>query len=186
MPFGCRWPDVMARELGPDYLVIPEGLNGRTTVWEDPVMPFRRGSDHLLPLLHSHKPLDAVVMMLGTNDMKVRFSASAYDIARGMALLVDIARKSETGPGGSAPRILVAPPPLTTLTEFAEQFEGAAVKSARLAAHYKSVAAEYGCSFFDSGDAVRSSELDGIHLDVESHATLGRALAGAVGRMPGA
>jgi lysophospholipase L1-like esterase len=179
-----RWPSVMACELGAGFLVIPEGLNGRTTVWEDPVMPFRRGSDHLLPCLHSHKPLDAVVIMLGTNDMKVRFSASAYDVGRGMALLADIVRKSECGRAGAAPHtLLVAPPPFTTLAEFAEQFEGAPEKSRRLPSHYRAVAQEFGCRFFDSGDVVKSSEIDGIHLDAVSHALLGRAIAACLREM---
>jgi lysophospholipase L1-like esterase len=35
-PLAERWVSVLALALGPEYLVIPEGLNGRTTVWPDP------------------------------------------------------------------------------------------------------------------------------------------------------
>ena len=34
-PRGARWPEVMARLLGPEAEVIAEGLPGRTTVHED-------------------------------------------------------------------------------------------------------------------------------------------------------
>src|SRR6185436_143967 len=65
-----RWPGVLARELGSGYSVIEEGLGGRTTVHDDPVMGNRNGSLHLPPCLESHKPLDLVVLMMGTNYLK--------------------------------------------------------------------------------------------------------------------
>ena len=78
-----RWVSVLARELGPEYQVIAEGLNGRTTVWPDPVEgEHKNGKAYLLPCLESHHPLDLVVLMLGTNDLKHRFGLSAWDIAR--------------------------------------------------------------------------------------------------------
>ena len=32
-----RWTGILQRELGADYYVVEEGLNGRTTVWDDPI-----------------------------------------------------------------------------------------------------------------------------------------------------
>ena len=37
----------------------------------------------------SHKPLDVVAIMLGTNDLKQRFGKSAWEIAEGVGVLVD-------------------------------------------------------------------------------------------------
>ena len=79
---NTRWPCVLQRELGEEFLVIPEGQNGRTTVWDDPVEGQKNGMTYLLPCLESHKPLDLVIITLGTNDLKHRFSVTAYDIAR--------------------------------------------------------------------------------------------------------
>ncbi|HEY9054956.1 MAG TPA: GDSL-type esterase/lipase family protein, partial [Rectinemataceae bacterium] len=104
-----RWPEVLKatlQELHPgQFEVIAEGQNGRTTVWDDP-LGFKRGSDYLLPCLESHKPVDLLVIMLGTNDLKHRFGLSAYDVAKGLGRLVELARGCEFGPGSKAPKVL--------------------------------------------------------------------------------
>src|SRR5437867_8271019 len=82
-----RWPGVLRRELGDGWWVVEEGLSGRTTVWDDGLEPFRNGRAFLLPTLLSHQPLDVVVVMLGTNDLKRRFGVSAREIAEGAGLL---------------------------------------------------------------------------------------------------
>ena len=116
--------------------------------------------------------------MLGTNDLKVRFSVSAFDIANGAGVLVGIVQKSETGHNNGSPRILLmAPPPLSKLTDFAEMFEGGAEKSRKLAGHYGRIAAEKGCHFLDSSQLLVSSDADGVHFDPEAHAALGIAVA---------
>ena len=98
-PLEARWVSVLARELGSDYLVIPEGLNGRTTVWPDPVEgEYKSGKTYLIPCLESHYPVDLVVMMLGTNDLKHRFGLSAWDIAHGAGTLVEMIQGSAFGP----------------------------------------------------------------------------------------
>ncbi len=79
-PF-IRWTGVLAQELGAMYRVIEEGPNGRTTLWDDPIEGYKNGKEYLIPCLESHRPIDLVVMMLGTNDLKIRFSVPAYDIA---------------------------------------------------------------------------------------------------------
>ena len=78
-----RWPGVLRKELGEGYLVIEEGLNGRTTVWDDPIEGYKNGKTYLVPCLETHKPLDLVIILLGTNDLKMRFSVSALIQAAG-------------------------------------------------------------------------------------------------------
>ena len=137
-PRARRWPSVMQRELGADFEVIAEGLNGRTTVHDDPIEPFRSGADALPPCLMSHEPVDLVILALGCNDLKKRFSVSAFDIAEGAARLIFLARAYGVGPDGRPPKILlVAPPPLAKLTGFKEMFEGGAEKSLLLGARYR-------------------------------------------------
>ena len=173
-PRHIRWTGVLARELGPGHHVIEEGLNGRTTVFDDPIETHRRGRDYLIPCLRSHAPLDLVIIMLGTNDVKLRFSAPAYDIAKGMSALVGIIKQA-------APQVLLmSPPPLAKLTEFAEQFEGGTEKSKRLAGYYSGVAAEFACHFLDAGEFIISSDVDGLHFDAPEHAKLGMAVAAKV------
>lgn len=181
-----RWTGVLQRELGEAYEVIAEGLNGRTTVWDDPIEGYKNGKEQLIPILTSHKPIDLVTIMLGTNDLKKRFSVSAYDIAESAGVLVDMVQKSDCGPGERPPKVLLmAPPPVGRLTEYEEMFEEAEAKSRLFSKHYRRVAEEHGCAFFDAAEVIVSSNLDGIHLEVDEHRKLGRAVADLVRQILG-
>lgn len=174
-----RWTGVLAKELGSGYQVIEEGLCSRTTLWDDPIGGYKNGRDYLIPCLESHKPIDLVVLMLGTNDLKLRFSVSAYDIAASIAVLVEIIQKSATGVGNQPPQVLlIAPPPLGLLTEYNEMYEGGLAKSQKLGAYYRQVAEQYRCAFLDAGQVIVSSDLDGVHFDADQHSRLGKAVAG--------
>ena len=179
-----RWTGVLRQALGEGYLVIEEGLNGRTTVWDDPIEGYKNGKEYLIPCLETHKPIDLVIIMLGTNDLKMRFSVPACDIAAGAGVLVDIVAKSETGPGDSAPPVLlIAPPPVAKLSEFAEMFEGGKAKSEMLSHHFRLVAEERGCALLDASEVIVSSDVDGIHFDLDEHRKLGEAVAARVRQM---
>jgi lysophospholipase L1-like esterase len=184
-PREMRWTGVLQRALGAEYHVMEEGQNGRTTVWDDPVEGNRKnGLKYLLPCLESHHPLDLVVMMLGTNDLKIRYSVSPMDIGWSVRNLAEAVLKSAWGPGGAAPRLLlIAPPPLAKLTEFADLFDGGVDKSRRLGKRYADVAAEVGCAFLDAGSIVKTSDLDGVHFEAAEHKKLGEAVAREVRRL---
>ncbi len=168
----------MREIIGDGYEVVMEGLNARTTVWDDPIEEGRCGKDYLMPCLLTHDPIDLVILMLGTNDLKKRFSVSAFDIGRSIGLLLDKILASGTGPVGEAPKVLLmSPPPVAKLTEFAEMFEGAQEKSKQLPAYYSQYAEERGCSFFDTGSLIRCSDADGIHFEPEEHVKLGKKVA---------
>jgi lysophospholipase L1-like esterase len=176
-----RWTGVLQQELGREYHVIEEGCNGRTTVWDDPIEGYKNGRDYLIPCLVSHKPLDLVTIMLGSNDLKMRFSLSPFDVANGAGVLVDIVQKSDCGPRNRAPKVLLlAPPPIAKLTEYAEMFAGAEVKSRKFSEHYRRVAQEYGCELLDTSEVIVSSDLDGIHFEASEHKKLGQAIAARV------
>lgn len=176
-----RWTGVLVACLGPGYAVIEEGLNGRTTLRDDPIEPDRNGLTYLRPCVESHRPLDAIIVMLGTNDLKQRFAASASDIAQGAARVADTARRFASVPGGPEVKaLLVAPPPVVALTDLDQMFAGAIEKSRQFSRYYRMAAEWNGLAFFDAGAVIVSSELDGIHLDAEEHRKLGEALAGEV------
>jgi lysophospholipase L1-like esterase len=183
-----RWPGVLRAELGADWLVIEEGLNGRTTVSDDPVeyYPDRNGRTYLPACLDSHRPLDVVAIMLGTNDLKARFNKSAWEVAQGVGVLVDIVKAAGVGRNGGVPEVVVICPPviLDRLPLHPDLFAGAPAKSRGLAAQYAAVAAERSVRFFDAGSVIASSAHDGFHLDPEAHAGLGRALAAELRKLP--
>ena len=185
-PPATRWPGVLRSELGEGYWVVEEGLSGRTTVWDDALSPHRNGRELLPPLLLTHEPLDLVIIMLGTNDLKHRIGVSAREIAEGAGMVVDIVAGSDCGPDGGAPQaLLVCPPPVAHLDELDDEFEGATEKSGQLAGHYAAIAEVRSCAFFDAGSVISSSDVDGIHLDEPEHRVLGQAIAGHVRTLVG-
>jgi lysophospholipase L1-like esterase len=181
-----RWPGVMAAELGPAWTVLEEGLNGRTTVHPDPVEGlWLDGSSTFTAILRSHMPLDVVAIMLGTNDLKARFSAGPYDIASGVGVLLKQLKQAEAGRNAGVPKALVVcPPPILPsngeFTFFGEMLAGGHAKSLRLAPFYAQVAVEQGAALLDAGRIIQSSPYDGIHLDPDMQAKLGKAVARAV------
>jgi len=177
-----RWPGVLAAELGDGWRVVEEGLPGRTTVYPDPISGVHKNGLALLPAaLESHRPLDVVVLMLGTNDLKQRFQVPPVEIGESVSLLLHTIRHSYMGPGGTQPAmLLVAPPPVLEAGCLAEVFAGGSVKSRRLAETYAAVAARHGAAFLDAGQVIASSPLDGVHFDAAEHVLLGRAVAQAL------
>ncbi len=175
-----RWPGVVRDLLAGTWLVIEEGLSGRTTVNDDPIEGAEKnGRTYLRPCIMSHKPLDLIILMLGTNDLKARFGKSASEIALGMGALVTDIKSMPAGVDGRIPEImLVSPPPISAeLHEWADVFDGGHEKSKRLAAEYERVAEAQELHFFDAGSVVSSSDRDGFHLDIPGHRALGEALA---------
>lgn len=184
-PRATRWTGVLRNTLGDDYLIIEEGLNGRTTVWDDPIELDKNGATYLRPCIQTHKPMDLVIIMLGTNDLKTRFSLNAYDIAAGAGVLVDIVQKSNTGIDASAPEVLLIAPPPTVHYPNTEIFVGAPEKSSGFSKQYRKVANEKKCHFLDAGEHVESSPVDGIHLEAQMHERLGLAVADKIKKILG-
>jgi lysophospholipase L1-like esterase len=179
---STRWPTLMAGHLGPNWHVIEEGHPGRTTVHDDPIEgAYRNGITVLPSMLESHKPLDVVILMLGTNDLKGRFSVNPTDIALSLERLIGMIRAFACGPNGTAPGILlVAPPPILEVGCLVEMFEGGQSKSQGLSAAIAAAAARAKVSFLDAGAHIAVSPIDGIHYDEAAHATLALVLARAI------
>jgi lysophospholipase L1-like esterase len=183
-PEEQRWPGVLARALGAGWRVIDEGHPGRTTLHDDPIEGAHKNGLRALPaLLESHRPLDLVVIMLGTNDLKRRFSVTASDIAASAEKLILAVRQSEAGPNlGAPPVLLVAPPPIAETGCLAGMFEGGAAKSLTLGARMAEAAERQGVAFLDLAGRVEVDPLDGIHYGIAAHAAIGAAVAEAIAR----
>jgi lysophospholipase L1-like esterase len=182
-PREIRWPRVMAAALGDGYEVIEEGLNGRCTVFDSPLTSGRNGLTYLEPCLLSHAPVDLVIIMLGTNDLKRIYGVTAAEIAQGAGRLVDVARRSLSGPAETSPKVLlVSPVPLGEVTENSEMWGlgDSRDESKRLAGMYRLVAESQDVGHFDAGAVVQTHPDDGVHLDAAACAMLGAAMANAV------
>ncbi len=177
-----RWTGILQKELGEEYSIITEGLSGRTTVWEDPIEEERCGKVQMLPIMDSQAPFDLMIIFLGSNDMKSRFHASAWDSAQGAGLLVQKAL-AQVNAFRNEPKVLLMAP--TSLGDSVEQschiaFYGSVEKSKKLGYWYEKVANQLKVDFIDAGQIVKSSEIDGLHFDKDQHELLGKAVADKV------
>jgi len=176
-----RWTGLLQQALGEGYYVIEEGLNGRTTVFDDPVEIDKSGWKHLPSLLKSHAPLDLVVIMLGTNDLKVRFAATPLDISQGAEQLVKLALASDAGRDFRAPRVLLCSPiALMEETFIGEMFGNRRADSLRLGDLYRDVAQRNGVEYLRVSDFAGPSPVDGLHLDLDGHRKVAEAMRSAI------
>lgn len=186
LPFEARWPGVMElalNETAPSKVrVIEDCLNGRRTVFEDPFKAGRNGLQGLSQRIEVNSPLALVILMLGTNDFQSIHPYNAWHSAQGIATLINSIRTAPIEPGMGMPDILVVAPPAiqTAAGLMADKFAGGDQKCAGLAAAYQHVCSELHCHFFDADRVVRTSKLDGVHLDQAEHLTLGKAIAEVV------
>lgn len=176
-----RWPNVLQKALGPSVEVVADGLRGRTTAYDEHLAACDRNGARILPTtLYTHAPLDLVIILLGSNDMKPAIAGTALAAMQGMRRLTEIVRLNATRDGTSEPPaiLVVAPPPLceTANPEFAAMFAGGVEQSRMIAGFYADLADAEGYGFFDAGSVAATTPIDGVHLDAANTRAIGRAL----------
>lgn len=177
-----RWTRRLQALLGDEYLVTEEGLSGRTTCFEDPIHEGLSALQYITPCLKSHEFVDLLVIMLGTNDVKERFAASAACVAIGMGRLVKKALATECW-GPNKPNVLVIAPPhigegMPASEVGATMGAGCVEKSRELAKYYKQQCDLIGCHFLDAQElGCQFNDIDCMHLTRKGHETLATALA---------
>ena len=182
---GVRWTSRLASLLGEEYRVVEEGCNGRTTIFDDPLEGWKNGLDYLKPCLNSHKPVDIVVLMLGSNDLKETFHATAAEIADGAGVLVKTIREFTEEKQGFIPQVVLVSPPeigegIRYSAFYGSFLENAIERSRQFPAEYKRIADTYGCVFCDAAEWIRPSEADSLHLDPEAHRVLAEKLSDVI------
>lgn len=173
---GIRWPDILTRQLGEGYRVVMEGLSGRTTAYDRPDAPaWKNGYPYLAPCLVTHRPVDILAIMLGTNDCNANMGLSAEEIAAGMEKLVVTAKEVLQEEQRFVPKIVViAPAPIDPHLEgtvFADQLDETSVEKSRaIVPLYRAIAEKHGCAFLHAD--VEVSPIDCEHLTQAGHARL--------------
>lgn len=190
-PANVRWTGLLQTDLGEGHIIIEEGLGGRTTSVDDPTDPRLNGSAYLPSALASHLPLDLVILMLGTNDTKVYFHRSAFEITVGMSKLVGQVRSCAGGVGTvyPAPQVLIiAPPPFAPMphAHFYSLFEGAHEKTSQFGKLYGDLADFMKVHFLDAGQVMSTDGIDGIHFSQANNLALSKAVAEKVRSIFGA
>lgn len=177
-----RWPDAMI-EGRDDIHLVTEGLRGRTTAYARPSASADMSGVKALPiLLHSHAPLDLIIIMLGTNDIYEGYELN--QIRDGLARLIEIIRHHPWRlPVVCEPKIMLISPPPVTAAESTDVTPAMTEKSQALAAIIKTLAADNACAFFDAATVTRASAVDGFHLEAEDSRSLGLSIAAEFGRL---
>lgn len=183
-----RWTSLLQNALGDDYLVIEEGLSGRTTVFDAPEMPGMKGLDFIQPCLMTHEPVDLLILMLGTNDTRAILNISPKGIALGLSRLVLWAKATPDVWRNNQPNILViAPPHILNCLYQNDAYEcmgpGCVEKSRQLADEYQKRCRDLGCTFLDAEGIAEFNHVDGMHLTKKGHAALAAKLTALVPAM---
>lgn len=172
-----RWTCLLQKRLGDKYLVLEEGLSGRTTVFTDPLHEGMAGLDFIYPCLMSHEPVGLLIIMLGTNDCKERFGANAACIGAGMDRLISKAMTVDCWKDGKPNVLVVAPPHMKE--GFHDEVMGLCCieKSKNLAQYLESAAKNHGAAFIDAEGFAQFNTLDFTHLTRDGHRALADKLA---------
>ena len=174
-----RWTCLLQKALGNEYLVLEEGLSGRTTAFSDPLHESMDTVSVAYPILMSHEKVDLLIIMLGTNDTKERFAANAPAIAVGMERLIKKCKSVECWPDKGPNILVVCPPPLGDGFHDEVMGRGCVEKSKALPPYMKAVAARNGVHYLDAGNC-EFNPVDFTHLTKKGHAQLAALLAEAV------
>ena len=170
-----RWTGIL-QSLTQDLRIVDEGLCGRTTVFEDALRPGRRGVASLQGILESHSPIDTVILMLGTNDCKSLYRASAHTIGKGIELCLDEITKYVD------PKKIVLVSPIHLGEDVWHQdkdpeFDQKSVEVSRgLKDVYRQIADKRGTAFLAASDIAAPSPVDDEHLDANGHALFAEAI----------
>lgn len=178
---GVRWTSVLSERLGDTYEIIEEGLSGRTASCDDPLFEGLNGYRYIYPCIMSHRPLDLVILMLGTNDAKERFGLTPLNIAMGILRLAGKVRNTQTGRDGKDPEILiVAPAPIGPLYKETNAFHSMGresdVKTKEMIPFLHTLAIEQGYHFLSAGSHLSMGEVDHMHLDEQGHQKMAELL----------
>lgn len=177
--FQTRWTGLLSDLLGEEYRIIEEGLNGRTSSFDDPFDPYKNAMDYIIPCLQTHEPLDLTILMLGSNDMKSYLNPSVEKIAGSLSRLCQVILSTS-----GAPVLLVSPILLgdqMKTSDFAASFPPSSVAmSHELSAALRQVADKLHIAFLDAAQITEPSPEDSLHLSPEGHRKLAQAFAAKI------
>jgi len=172
-----RWTKLLQRMLEEGYEILEEGLSGRTAVCDDPLNEGLRGLDYIYPCVMTHAPLDLVIIMLGTNDAKERYSLTPNNISAGITRLASKVKGTMTGRDGNDPLILVVAPPAIgrgynetpALLSMGREFD---TKTREMIPYLKEMAELNGLAFLNTDETVPMNNIDYMHLNPAGHAKM--------------
>ena len=179
---NIRWTGILQELLGNNYEIIEEGLNGRTTNLDSPQKAGKNGKTYLLSCLESQKPIDLIIISLGTNDLKAKYSATPESIGKGLEECIEAIKIEGKDNQGKIPKVIIMSPAIIIEKErerFGKveiDFLGANLKSKMLGEIYKNIAEINDFNFINLSKIVTASDIDGIHFDEDQHRKIANVL----------
>jgi len=179
-PRSVRWTGVLQNLIGDDFEIINEGLSGRTLVAFNSEYPERTGITHLKAILLTHRPIDLVIVMLGTNDVKDIYNLSAEQISEHLEQTIKLIQEQ-----GVQKTLVVCPAKVIAREDGTvdARFSKAPEKMEKLPLLFKEVAEKYNCNFLNLQEHITSSKIDGFHLEPEMHRKIGELLAKEISKI---
>ena len=185
---NTRWTGVLSRELGEEYRVLEDGIPGRTTVWNNPMQEeYRCGLDALGYSLHSARPIDMVVLMLGSNDLNF---TDAFGMYKGLRMVVRRILNAEAFYPGvekvfrNGPKLLLVSPilmdPEVAVKRPEIHLSGGYPDICKFSAYTHRLAEEMGVAWMDAAEFAHPDPQDCLHMDAQNHLALGKAIADKV------
>lgn len=177
-----RWTGVLQQLLGSKYNIIEEGLNGRTTNVNEKqdhglgyFRPFRSAMDLLSVLIETNSPLDLIIVMLGTNDLKTNFNQSSEMIAKNMRLVCESIINNDYFQTKSI--ILVSPSHINEESpNLLDSFIGTTQASQSFSNSYRKISNDLNLYFVDASESVKTNKIDGLHWDSKQHSDFANSL----------
>lgn len=181
---NTRWTGLLQKMLGEEYMVIEEGQGGRTIALNSADEGEKSAYDYICPCLESQAPFDLLIIMLGTNDLQVKFGLSAGQISQEMdRLLTKVRGFTEylMEPPARLKILLVSPIHVGENIENCADSEvlggrTAVEKSRKLAPLMRAVAEKHDCYFMDASKIAEPGEADQLHMDAEGHQKMADAM----------
>lgn len=184
-----RWTALLRKSLPDDCVVIEAGMNSRTTSFDDPTCDYLNGRKGLLYTLLSAKPVDLLIVSLGTNDLKY---TDAKGSSRGLDALLHTVESANhiCSDHGCTPvlapsaQVLVISPialhPSIDAKQPPSSLSGKYDASLHFAEYYYEVSQAHHTAFLDAAQYAFASEADCVHMPAEAHAALAAEITKAV------
>ena len=170
-----RYPCVLQKMLGDDYIVLEEGMNGRTSSFDDPLIEGANGLSAIVQTLKCHEPVDLLIIMLGTNDTKSCFGQCSKGIAYGLRRILKKAIDTECWDGKKPSVLYVCPPVIPEEIRSRESAEMMGPdcwkRSKELSKYMETFCKELDVDFLDA-DGIEVNRFDYLHLTKKGHQQL--------------
>ena len=176
-----RWCGVLQNFLGNNFNIIEEGCNARTINFLDFENFKICGKNYLSDCLEKYENIDLIIILLGLNDFQISYNSSVEEVLDGLKVLCDIVKNSKFK---NSKLLFLAPLNIREsilCSHFGCLFDLSAVKkSQELSSRMKDFVTNIGCEFFNLNEIGQTSDIDGLHMDIETHKKIGETLSGLI------